>query len=302
MPTGAPLDRLATDILGPFPESSRGNRYVLVVTDHFTRWVEIFAVPDQTATTCAEKILDEVIARFGCPYDLHSDQGRNYISQIFTDLCKLLEIRKTKSSPYNPRCNGQPERFNKTLVRMIKAYLKGQQEEWDRFLGCLAGAYRATMNESTGYSPNLMMLGREVRMPAQLMFASPRDDETSSYCDYVQKLKKRLEKAHEVAREHLGKNARRHKEQYDAKCLLNSYNAGDLVWYASGTIDLQITPKLRRSYMGPVVVLKKINDLNYLIQLDAKKTQKVVHHNKLLPYRGKQKPRWIALACKNLPQ
>ena len=301
MPTGAPLDRLATDILGPFPESSRGNRYVLVVTDHFTRWVEIFAVPDQTATTCAEKILDDVIARFGCPYDLHSDQGRNYVSQVFADLCKWLEIRKTKSSPYNPRCNGQPERFNKTLVRMIKAYLKGQQEEWDRFLGCLAGAYRATMNESTGYSPNLLMLGREVRMPAQLMFASPRDDETTSYCDYVQKLKDRLEKAHEIAREHLGKNARRQKEQYDAKCLLNSYSAGDLVWYASGAVDLQITPKLRRSYMGPVVVLKKINDLNYLIQIDAKKTQKVVHHNKLLPYRGNQRPRWVVTACKNLP-
>ena len=133
------------------------------------------------------------------------------------------------------------------------------------------------------------------------MFTSPHDDETSSYCDDVQKLRERIEKAHEVAREHLGKNARRHKEHYDAKCLLNSYNAGDLVWYSSGAIDLQITPKLRRSYTGPVVVLKKINDLNYLIQTDVKKTQKVVHHNKLLPYYGNQKPRWIIIACKNLP-
>ena len=132
MATGAPLDRLATDILGPFPESTRGNKYVLAVTDYFTKWVEIFPIPDQTAPTCAEIILNEVIARFGCPYNIHSDQGRNYESAIFSELCQLLEIRKTRTSPGHSSCNGQVEHFNRTLVSMIKAYLKGQQREWDK--------------------------------------------------------------------------------------------------------------------------------------------------------------------------
>ena len=60
MPVGAPLDRLATDILGPLPLTPRGNRYILLVTYHFTKWVEVFPVPDQTAETCANKILNEV--------------------------------------------------------------------------------------------------------------------------------------------------------------------------------------------------------------------------------------------------
>ena len=128
MPVGAPMDRLATDILGPLPLMPRGNQYILLVTDHFTRWVEIFAVPDQTATTCAEVILNEVIARFGCPLSLHSDQGKNYESKVFAKLCKLLEIQKTRASPGNPRCNGQAECFNRTLLKMIKAYLKGAEE------------------------------------------------------------------------------------------------------------------------------------------------------------------------------
>ena len=90
MPVGAPMDRLAIDILGPLQLTPRGNWYILLVTDHFTKWVEIFAVPDQSATTCAEVILNEVIARFGCLLSQHSDQGKNYKSKIFAELCKLL--------------------------------------------------------------------------------------------------------------------------------------------------------------------------------------------------------------------
>ena len=75
------------------------------------------------------------------------------------EVCQLLEIRKTQSSPGNPRYNGQIERFNSTLLKMIKVYLKGQQTDWDKHLGFLAGAYRGSIHESTGLTPNLMMLG-----------------------------------------------------------------------------------------------------------------------------------------------
>ena len=63
MPVGAPLDRNATDLLGPLPETLRGNKYILTVTDYFTKWVEIVPVPDQTAFTCAQIIINEVICR-----------------------------------------------------------------------------------------------------------------------------------------------------------------------------------------------------------------------------------------------
>lgn len=83
MQTGAPMDRLCTDLIGPLPVTPRKNRFILLVTDHFSKWREVFPVPDQTATTCAKKILDEVITRFGCPLNIHSDRGRNYESEIF---------------------------------------------------------------------------------------------------------------------------------------------------------------------------------------------------------------------------
>ena len=172
MLVGAPLDRLSTDILGPLPETTKGNRFILVVSDHFTKWVEIFPVPNFTAKICADKILNEVIARFGCPYDLHSDQGRNYESDIFKELCQLLEIRKTRTSPGHPKGNGQTERFNKTLLQMIRAYLKGQQDEWDSNLGCLAAAYRAIIRESTGATPYILLGKKKDATPIGLTWAA----------------------------------------------------------------------------------------------------------------------------------
>ena len=147
MTAGAPLDCLSIDILGPLPKTPQGNGYILVVNDSVTKWVEVFAQPDETAPTCARVIVNEVICHFGCPYSLHTDQGGNFESNIFQEICKLMGIPKTRTSR-NPRCDGITKRLNSTLLVMIRAYIKGQQHNWDLNLGCLAGAYRATSTEN----------------------------------------------------------------------------------------------------------------------------------------------------------
>ena len=105
IPVGSPLDCVATDIVGPLPRTPLGNRYILTVTDSFTKWLEVYPIPDQTAETCAAKILDEYIGRFGCPLSLHSDQGSNFESDIFRQPCQLMGIRKTRTSVRNPKGN-----------------------------------------------------------------------------------------------------------------------------------------------------------------------------------------------------
>ena len=301
MTVGAVMDRLSTDILGPLPETPRGNKYILVATDHFTKWVEIFAVTDQTAATTARVILNEVIARFGCPYDILSDQGRNYESQLFQDLCKLLEIRKTRTTTANHRCNGQTERFNRTLVKMIKSYIRGTaDDEWDLNLGCLAAAYRATPHESTSMTPNLLMLGREVRLPAETMLGTGpcSSDEVVSYGSQVSEIRNRMQLAHDIARKHLKTSSRRQKDCYDAKKCFHRFEPGDYVWYATARTQLPVTPKLRKPFEGPFVVLKRVNDLVYLIQFDKKGPTQNVHHNKLKPYHGDTVLKWARAAVK----
>lgn len=297
---GATLATLSTDLVGPFPITPRRNRFILVLTDHFTKWVEIFAIPDQTAATTASVILNEVIARYGAPLSIHSDRGSNYESQIFHELCQLMEIKKTRTSVRNPKGNGQAEKFNKTLVRMIKAYLKGEQEDWDLNLGCLAAAYRATPHTSTGLSPNMMMLGREVRIPAELRngaLCEPEGDTVTSYGEYVDWLRDRIQAAHDIARNYLDKAAKRHKYTYDTRLRHMSYEPGDCAWYLHERRVLGISPKLQMAY-ELCVILRKINDVNFLIRLEGGQ-DRVVHHDKLKNYEGVNKPGWLSKAFKN---
>jgi len=107
--TGYPMQRVATDILGPLPETQAGNSYVLVVADYFTRWVEAFAIPNQEATTVARKLVDEVFCRFSPPEQLHSDQGRQFASLLLAEVCRLMGTHKTRTTAYHPQSDGLVE-------------------------------------------------------------------------------------------------------------------------------------------------------------------------------------------------
>lgn len=300
---GAPGDCISTDYLGPLPVTDRGNRYILLFTDHFTKNVEIIPVPNMTAEVCADKLLNEVISRWGCPLRIHSDQGRTYESQVFKELCRMLEVRKSRTSVRNPRGNGQAERFNKTLIRMIKAYLCGEQRDWDLHLGCLAGAYRATPNESTKMTPNLLTMGREVRLPGELVFGSANthdDEDITTYGDYVDTLRERMQHAHEMARKYMSAAAKRSKELYDVKVAFHRYNEGDIVWCLMEIRKVGVSPKLEYIFEGPFLIKKKLSELDFVLQLNREGKERSVHHNKLKPYEGNSPPRWVVKARKTL--
>ena len=134
------------DILGPLPLTPRGNRYVLVVTEYFTKWTESYAIPNQEAETVAEKLVSEFVCRFGVPRELHSDQGTNFESKVMTEVCKLLDIEKTRTSPLHPQSDGQVERYNRTLIEMLRGKLQENQEDWDLQLQTCMMAEVQSMN------------------------------------------------------------------------------------------------------------------------------------------------------------
>ena len=124
------MEQVFFDLAGLFPVSGQGNKYALAVTDCFTKYVEIYDLPNQVAETVAEVLTPEFFSRFGVPLELHSDQGTQFESKLFQEICELLGIHKTRKTPLRPQSDRQIERNIRTLIKMI-AMVTDKQEEWE---------------------------------------------------------------------------------------------------------------------------------------------------------------------------
>ena len=159
---GEPNERIAMDILGPLPETDNHNIYFLVVTDYLSKFVESYAITNQEAVTVANVLVRNFFLCYGVPRSIHTDQCANFESLLFQQMCKLLGIDKTRCTPYHAQSDDMVERHNRTLLNMLPTYVNQNQRDWDVHLQFVNAANRSTIHESTGFSPNLLFLGREI--------------------------------------------------------------------------------------------------------------------------------------------
>ena len=103
---GEPMERVAVDVLGRLPVSTKGNRFIIVIADHFTKSVEAYAVPDHKAETVAETLVNNFFSRFGIPHTIHTGQGSVFESNLFQQMSKLLGIEKRRTTPWHPQSDG----------------------------------------------------------------------------------------------------------------------------------------------------------------------------------------------------
>ena len=227
---GYPTQIMAVDLLGPLPESNSGNSYVMVVGDYFTRWMEALPIPNQEAQTVAIRLVDEVFLRYSVPEQLHSDQGRQFESELLTKVCKLLNIRKTRTTPYHPQCDGLVERLNRTLLDMLATCSKEHPFNWEQHIRKACMAYNTSIHPSTGFTPFYLMFGRQARLPVDTMFGTSKP-ESQSPNEYAATLKKQLTSAFDLAREQMGRQHMRQKEYYDKKYMETHTREGTLCGY-----------------------------------------------------------------------
>ena len=286
---GNPMERIAVDILGPLPRTARGNNHVVVLGDYFTKWMEAFAVPNQEAATVATVIVEQFICRFGVPRQLHTDKGSNFESELFQQVCQLLDIDKTRTTSRRPQSDGMVERFNRTLECMLTMYVEKHQNRWDEYLPYVMLAYRSSVHESTGFSPNMLMLGRELQMPIHTVVPTPLSSkqEAQGMDDYVADLQDTLLQAHAQARRSLGRSAQYQKKQYDHRVTeKRSYQPGAQVWYYNPSRRKGACPKLTSPWTGPFTILQKIDDVTYRIQRNRRSKSFVCHVDTLKKYEG----------------
>ncbi|RXN24698.1 Retrovirus-related Pol poly from transposon [Labeo rohita] len=283
---GAPMERIGVDILGPFPITEAGNRFVLVAMDYFTKWPEAYAVPDQSASTSAQRLVDEMFTRFGVPDELHSDQGRNFESRLFSEVCQRLGVKKTRTTPLHPQSDGLVERFNRTLATQLAILTSQHQRDWDQHLPLVLWAYRTAVQESSQCTPAALMFGRELRTPVDLVFGSPPEPEIAGgpELDYFRRLKERLSTVHQLAREALEEAGARQKRAYDTRAHGPTLGPGDKVWVFCPQRKRGLSPKLTHHWQGPGEILDQISEVVFRVRMPGRGRRVVLHKDRLAPY------------------
>ena len=225
--TSEPLELVCIDYL-LLDRCKGGFEYVLVITDHFTKYSIAVPTRNQTAKTTAEALFRNFIIHYGIPQKFHSDQGANFESKVIRELCDLLNISKSRTTPYHPMGNGQCERFNRTLISMLGTLKEDQKKDWKSFIGPIVHAYNCTRHDSTGVSPYLLMFGRDPRLPIDAAFGTSHQQKQPS-TKYVDSLRSRMYYAYEIAKKNVQRAQEKQKRNYDVKVNSSSLDVGDKV-------------------------------------------------------------------------
>lgn len=228
IPTSHPMELVCMDFLSIEPDS-HNLKDILVITDHFTKYAVAIPTKDQKAVTVARCLWEQFFIHYGFPERLHSDQGRDFESQIIKELCGLVGIKKVRTSPYHPR--GNPvERYNRTLLSMLGTLKDKEKSRWRDYVRPLTHAYNCTKNEVTGFSPYELMFGRQPRLPVDIAFGLPvREGSTTSHSQYVRNLRSYLRESYQLASDNAKKVADKNKKRFDMKIREATLSIGDRV-------------------------------------------------------------------------
>ena len=283
--TSQPMELLCIDYL-TLEISKGGYQHILVITDHFTKYAMAVPTKNQSAKVTAEALFNGFLVHYGFPRKLHSDQGANFEGKLIKELCSLSGMTKSRTTPYHPAGNGTTERFNRTLLDMLGTLEPDQKSNWKIQVSPLVHAYNCTRHSTTGYSPYVLMFGRQPRLAIDVVLGMVNEDHTNQdYGKYMESLKSNLSRAYELATAHTRTSQNRQKVYYDQKSRGAVVETGDRVLVKVVAFDGKHKIADRWEDI-PYIVLKKPNPKIpvYVVKReDDVGKSRTLHRNLLLP-------------------
>ncbi|UYV82700.1 hypothetical protein LAZ67_22000606 [Cordylochernes scorpioides] len=247
-PANYPFERIGIDFVGPLPSTKRRRKWIIVLTDYYTR-------------------------------------GSQFTSNLMKEVMKMCKVKHCFTTSYHPQTNGLTERLNRTLINMISMYVNTDQKNWDEILPFVTHAYNTTIQETTGYSPFFLLFGRE---PMSLLDDDniPIDNNMNDYDEYIENYLDKIARTRQVVINNTEKTQERMKRNYDKKHNERIYEPGHLVAVWTPVRKIGKCEKLLRKYFGPYRILKKLSNVNYLIEPKDNPGQDplIVHVSRLKPY------------------
>ena len=286
MEVGAPMQRVAIDLVGPFVRTPRMNQYILTAVEHFSRFLIAVPIRNKTAKAVAAALHRYVFTVWGLCREIYSDRGREFCNELMTKLCTDYGIKQLKTTARRPSANGRCERVHRGLNATLSKIVMSNQKDWDLVLAAAVAAYNASKHSSTGYSPNYLMTGREALSPLDLKFGTPLSAAESFYNagEYADQLQGKLMEVYSAARKRSARMAALRKLRYDGQVKNVQFSEGQKVLLRREGGRVGLSTKLFRPYVGPYVIVRRLGPVNYVVIKPPKKLETVVHADRLRAY------------------
>ena len=274
-----PFSLIGMDILGSFPEASKTkNKYVIIMIDYYTKYVESIAVKDITAETVADFFIYSIILRHGAVKRLISDQAQSFCAKFSESVYQAFKVKHIRSSAYHPETAGLVEKQCHTLTDMLALYVREDHRNWDAFLPFLVFAYNTARQETTKFSPFYLVFGRDPRLPIDVALNLP------STFKEIEDIDTRFAEARGMVKQFVAEARRKQKIVYDKKHKQIQYDIGQKVMLFTKRRVVSLSGKLMRNFFGPYVITSKIPPNTYIIEDIETKYRTRAHINRLKPY------------------
>ena len=269
--------RVHIDLFGPLKVSSTGKKYILVMTDAFSKYAELVAIDNKTAPNVARFLFERWVCRFGTPLEITSDNGLEFCNGVTKELFKLLQIKHTHTTPYHPQANSSAELINKTIAKYLASMVDESTLDWPLYVAPMQFAYNTSINTSTKASPFFITFGHEARLPS---FPSPdiqRMVGDSAAATWFEQ----LQHAREMAVHNNIEVTDKSKTNFDSKIAPLKFSVGQLVWLDERNF-LGRNKKLSPNFTGPHSILQIFNE--NVAELNVKNRRMRVNLCRLKPY------------------
>lgn len=279
---------IAIDLFGPLPAGPADEKWIFIIEDTASRWVELFPLVNATSEACGWTLVNEVFFRYGLPRRLLSDNGTQFTNQLMQYLGHCLQIEQTFTPAYHPAAN-PVERKNRDLKTQLAIQLGNQHSDWPSKLPAIRFAMNTVFTQATGYTPAYLTFGRELRTPfdishdiRQVLQTEVSIPELTSKLSRITDTFYRARETHEKEQDRRKDNADKHRTPGPL------YSPGDLVWVHTHPISRAskgYTGKLAPRRDGPYAILTQRGPCSYEIasQDDPAVPLGVYHTSSLRP-------------------
>lgn len=253
--------------------------------DHFTRWPEAFALPNQEARTIAKVIVEQIICRYGAPKSMLTDWGTNFQCELVTNILPLLGIKRKSTTAHHPQCDDLKERFNRTLIEKLAFYVDHYHDDWNQHLPYALFLYRSAQHASTGFTPYFLLFYREPHLPSDIAIRHTEKHKTQD------QIFEKSDQSFRQAQHNIIQAQKRQKQNYDNKRKEHDYFKGEYIWIFNPVIKSHKSKKSVFHWAGYQIT--NIYDNNTL-EVQAKegptKTQRVHSSRTNLCYNKESHP------------